>query len=375
MYRPPRQKKCNINNFPILTSVLLFTISVLYFYTIRTIPINKDFIVSKRVAVLTSGGDAPGMNACIRAIVIACKKHNYDLIGYLHGYNGLIKQESISLSLDSTHNLIQQGGTVLQSARCKAFTEETGMKKAAANLLEADVDALLVIGGDGSFRGASRLADYYHGQIIGIPGTIDNDIAGTDATIGYYTAIDTAMNSIDKVRDTADAFERIFLVEVMGRHAGFLALNAALSSAADYVILPEFFESPKGEIKKILTQIHGQRRVRGSVSFIVVVAENVWPNGLQALSDDLNKSGITDVRPVTLGHVQRGGTPVSNDRLLATSLGEYAVSLVGKGKSNIMVGEVDSEPTIVPLASTSDKKPLNQAQVSLMKSIMNERYR
>ena len=330
--------------------------------------------MSKRVAVLTSGGDAPGMNACIRAIVIACKKHSYDLIGYLHGYNGLIKQESISLSLDSTHNLIQQGGTVLHSARCKAFTEETGMNKAAANLNEADVDALLVIGGDGSFRGASRLADYYHGQIIGIPGTIDNDIAGTDATIGYYTAIDTAMNSIDKVRDTADAFERIFLVEVMGRHAGFLALNAALSSAADYVILPEYFESPESEIKKILTQIHGQRRVRGSVSFIVVVAENVWPNGLQALTDALNKGGITDVRPVTLGHVQRGGTPVSNDRLLATSLGEYAVSLVGTGKSNIMVGEVNRDPTIVPLASTSDKKPLNQAQVSLMKSIMNERY-
>ena len=330
--------------------------------------------MSKRVAVLTSGGDAPGMNACIRAIVIACKKRNYDLIGYLHGYNGLIKQESISLSLDSTHNLIQQGGTVLHSARCKAFTEEAGLKQAAANLSEAGVDALLVIGGDGSFRGATRLAGHYHGQIIGIPGTIDNDIAGTDATIGYYTAIDTAMNSIDKVRDTADAFERIFLVEVMGRHAGFLALNAALSSAADYVILPEFFESPESEIKKILTQIHAQRRVRGSVSFIIVVAENVWPQGLQALTKALNDSGITDVRPVTLGHVQRGGTPVSNDRLLATSLGEYAVSLVGTDTSNVMVGEVNREPTTVPLNTTSDNKPLNSAQVALMQSIMNERY-
>ena len=330
--------------------------------------------MSKRVAVLTSGGDAPGMNACIRAIVITCKKRNYNLIGYLHGYNGLIKQEYIPLSLDTTHNLIQQGGTVLHSARCKAFTEEAGLKEAAANLSAAGVDALLVIGGDGSFRGASRLADFYHGQIIGIPGTIDNDIAGTDATIGYYTAIDTAMSSIDKVRDTADAFERIFLVEVMGRHAGFLALNAALSSAADYVILPEHFESPEREIKKILTQIHGQRRLRGAASFIIVVAENVWPNGLQALTEVLNDNGIADVRPVTLGHVQRGGTPVSNDRLLATLLGEYAVGLVGTGKSNIMVGEVNREPTIVPLTSTSNSKPLNKAQVSLMKSIMNERY-
>ena len=262
----------------------------------------------------------------------------------------------------------------MHSARCKAFTEEAGLKQAAANLSEAGVDALLVIGGDGSFRGATRLAGHYHGQIIGIPGTIDNDIAGTDATIGYYTAIDTAMNSIDKVRDTADAFERIFLVEVMGRHAGFLALNAALSSAADYVILPEFFESPESEIKKILTQIHAQRRVRGSVSFIIVVAENVWPQGLQALTKALNDSGITDVRPVTLGHVQRGGTPVSNDRLLATSLGEYAVSLVGTDTSNVMVGEVNREPTTVPLTTTSDSKPLNSAQVALMKSIMNERY-
>ncbi|NDW20099.1 ATP-dependent 6-phosphofructokinase [Alteromonas hispanica] len=330
--------------------------------------------MSKRVAVLTSGGDAPGMNACIRAIVIACQKSGYEPIGYLHGYNGLLNQEFVSLSLDSTHNLIQQGGTILHSARCKEFTEEAGVKKAAANLVEAGIDALLVIGGDGSFKGATYLSDYFHGQIIGIPGTIDNDIAGTDATIGYYTAIDTAMSSIDKVRDTADAFERIFLVEVMGRHAGFLALNAALSSAADYVILPEHFESTDAELKNIITQIHAQRRLKGSVSFIVVVAENVWPKGLPALTEALNEAGITDVRPLTLGHVQRGGAPVSSDRLLATTLGEFAVSLVGTSSNNVMVGEVNSHPVTVPLDKTSDSKPLNSAQVALMKTIMNERY-
>jgi len=331
--------------------------------------------VSKRVAVLTSGGDAPGMNACIRAVAIACKSAGHELVGYKHGYNGLLEQEFVSLSLDSTHNLIQQGGTVLHSARCKAFASIEGAQSAATNLREAQIDTLIVIGGDGSFRGASHLSLFWDGQIIGIPGTIDNDIYGTDATIGYYTAIDTAMSSIDKVRDTADAFERIFLVEVMGRHAGFLALNAALASAADYVIVPEFFVSEEHDIELIIRQIKAQRALKGSVSFIIVVAENVWPNGLTGLTEALNQRGIDDVRPVTLGHVQRGGSPVSQDRLLATTLGEYAVGLVGSSHTSIMVGEVNQHPVMVPLEDTWSKtKALNEARVSTMKTLMNERY-
>lgn len=331
--------------------------------------------MSKRVAILTSGGDAPGMNACIRAVAIACKSAGYELLGYKHGYNGLLEQEFVSLSLDSTHNLIQQGGTVLHSARCKTFASTEGAQNAATNLCEAQIDTLIVIGGDGSFRGASHLSQFWDGQIIGIPGTIDNDIYGTDATIGYYTAIDTAMSSIDKVRDTADAFERIFLVEVMGRHAGFLALNAALASAADYVIVPEFFVSEEHDIELIINQIQAQRALKGSVSFIIVVAENVWPNGLSGLTKALNQRGIDDVRPVTLGHVQRGGSPVSQDRLLATTLGEHAVSLVGSSSTNIMVGEVNQRPVLVPLEETWSKtKALNEARVSTMKTLMNERY-
>ena len=331
--------------------------------------------MSKRVAILTSGGDAPGMNACIRAVAIACKGAGHELVGYKHGYNGLLEQEFISLSLDSTHNLIQQGGTVLHSARCKAFASIEGANCAATNLRKARIDTLIVIGGDGSFRGASHLSQFWDGQIIGIPGTIDNDIYGTDATIGYYTAIDTAMSSIDKVRDTADAFERIFLVEVMGRHAGFLALNAALSSASDYVIVPEFFVSEKHDIELIIKQIKAQRAFKGTVSFIIVVAENVWPNGLAGLTEALNQHGIDDVRPVTLGHVQRGGSPVSQDRLLATTLGEYAVGLVGSTYTNIMVGEVNQRPVMVPLEETWSKtKALNEARVSTMKTLMNERY-
>ena len=332
--------------------------------------------MSKRVAILTSGGDAPGMNACIRAAIIACQKANYTLLGYKHGYNGLLQQEFIPLSLDSTHNLIQQGGTILHSARCKEFKSREGLIKAADNLKQAKIDTLIVIGGDGSFRGAKKLGDVWNGQILGIPGTIDNDIAGTDATIGYFTAIDTAMSSIDKVRDTADAFERIFLVEVMGRNAGFLALNAALSSAADYVIVPEFFKSTDVETKKIVSQIKAQRALKGPVSFIVVVAENVWPEGLMGLTEALKQHEINDVRPVTLGHVQRGGSPVAQDRLLATTLGEFAISLVGKDVTAVMVGEVNQRPVTVPLQATwENTKLLNEARVEAMRTLMNERYR
>ncbi|MDY6976815.1 MAG: ATP-dependent 6-phosphofructokinase [Pseudomonadota bacterium] len=331
--------------------------------------------MSKRVAILTPGGDAPGMNACIRAAIIACQKANYTLLGYKHGYNGLLQQEYIPLSLDSTHNLIQQGGTILHSARCKELKSQEGIKKAANNLMKAEIDTLIVIGGDGSFRGAAELGKEWDGQILGIPGTIDNDISGTDATIGYFTAIDTAMSSIDKVRDTADAFERIFLIEVMGRNAGFLALNAALSSAADYVVVPEFFDSVDKEIEKLVAQIKAQRALKGPVSFIVVVAENVWPNGLAGLTDALQNHDISDVRPVTLGHVQRGGSPVAQDRLLATTLGEFAISLVGSDITNIMVGEVNQRPVTVPLSKTwENTKPLNEARVDAMRTLMNERY-
>ncbi|ALM90496.1 MULTISPECIES: ATP-dependent 6-phosphofructokinase [Alteromonas] len=331
--------------------------------------------MSKRVAVLTSGGDAPGMNACIRAIVIACERQGFTLFGYQHGYNGLLEQEYEILAPQATHNLIQQGGTVLHSARCEPFKTDEGAKTAATNLTKLEVDTLIVIGGDGSFRGADHLADFWHGQIIGIPGTIDNDVAGTDATIGYYTAIDTVVSSIDKVRDTADAFERIFIVEVMGRHAGFLALNSALASAADYVILPETFDQCDAELDKITGQIEKRRQLKGAISFIIVVAENVWPGGLNDLANKLVSKTQSEVRPVTLGHVQRGGSPVSQDRLLATKLGTYAVSLVGSDTNGVMVGELNGTPSEIPLTQTWEKnKPLNPSSMETMLTIMNERY-
>lgn len=331
--------------------------------------------MSKRVAVLTSGGDAPGMNACIRAITLACLQRGYDVVGYLHGYHGLLKQEFMALQHKHVHNLIQRGGTLLHSARCPEFKTDEAAETASLNLQAIDIDCLIVIGGDGSFRGAHHLGKFWKGQILGLPGTIDNDVAGTDATIGYYTAIDTAVNSIDKVRDTADAFERIFLVEVMGRHAGFLALNAALAAAADYVIVPEQMHDAGVEVANIVRQINAQRAVQGHVSFIVVVAENCWPGGTSALSEALAQQTGSEIRPVILGHVQRGGSPVSQDRVLATELGVYAVQMVGEKTSGVMLGMSAGNLVSVPLERTwTEKKPLPTSSVSSMLTLLNQRF-
>lgn len=323
--------------------------------------------MSKTIAVLTSGGDAPGMNACIRAIVLANESLGYTTLGYLHGYNGLLNQEYVRLGHKDVHNLNQRGGTILHSARCIEFKSTSAAQKAARNLEMANIDALVVIGGDGSFRGANHLSNYWAGQIIGLPGTIDNDIYGTDATIGYYTAIETAVESIDKVRDTADAFERIFVVEVMGRHAGFLALSAAVASASDYVLLPERFQSIEVTLSEIGNQLSLQRDEQGHVSFIIVVAENVWPGGLNSFVSALEQTTNSEVRPVILGHVQRGGAPVSQDRLLATKLGVGAVGAIQQGQTGIMIGEENSESVEVPLITTWEKtKPLPKQLVKSM---------
>lgn len=328
--------------------------------------------MAKKIAVLTSGGDAPGMNACIRAVVLTCEQYGYEAIGYLHGYNGLLEQEYKTLHGQDMHNLIQRGGTVLHSARCRAFKSVESAQQAARNLDALDVAALIVIGGDGSFRGANHLSQHWQGQIIGLPGTIDNDIFGTDATIGYYTAIETAVSSIDKVRDTADAFERIFLVEVMGRHAGFIALNAALASASDHVVVPELFESPEQALQNMLDELQYRRETHGSISYIIVIAENVWPGGLSDLVKTLESQTGSEVRPVILGHVQRGGSPVPQDRILASKLGSYAVKAINEGVSGVMVGERNGQAVTIPLVETwSQQKPLEPFCVETMQHLVN----
>lgn len=324
----------------------------------------------KKIAVLTSGGDAPGMNACIRAICLSAQSLNIEVVGYKSGYIGLLKQDYIPLSSLEMYNLLQRGGTVLHSARCEKFRQDEHVIKAAQNLNDNHIDGLIVIGGDGTFRGAQKLQQFWDKPIIGCPGTIDNDIAGTDYTIGYHTAIQTAVESIDKVRDTAESFERIFLVDVMGREAGFIALNSAISSGADHVILPETFTSSAEELVNILDKLATRRANRANSSHIIVVTENIWPGGLPILQDSLHSETGIDVRILTLGHVQRGGSPVWQDRLLATKLGDFAVRSMILGEKGIMTGVRAALPVAVPFKDIATQvKTLNPYSMQMLDTI------
>lgn len=325
----------------------------------------------KRLAVLTSGGDAPGMNACLRAIVLTAHQLGIDVYGFRHGYNGLLEKEYQPLGPGDVFNIIQRGGTILRSARCAEFVTKESAQRAASNLTTMKIDALLVIGGNGSFKGCMHLANHWAGQIIGLPGTIDNDIAGTDATIGYYTAIDTALDAIDKVRDTADAFERIFLIEVMGRHAGFIGLASAVGSGAEQMLLPELTDNGKVNIEKLLGHIANTRKQRGKCSYIMVITENLYPGGAHALAELIAERLKVDCRPVILGYIQRGGSPVSLDRILATKLGAFAVEAALKGQRNIMIGEHNNRVVSVPLAQTEEDKPLDPDLVRIQQEFFD----
>ncbi|MEO9946352.1 MAG: ATP-dependent 6-phosphofructokinase [Paraglaciecola sp.] len=324
----------------------------------------------KKLAILTSGGDAPGMNACIRSIVLTAEHYNLEVLGYKHGYNGLVEQDYTLIEAKDVVNIIQRGGTILKSGRCAEFHTEITARIAAKNLEDLQIDALLVIGGDGSFKGAAHLSQFYKGQVIGLPGTIDNDIGGTDATIGYYTAIETALESIDKVRDTADAFERIFLIEVMGRHAGFIALNAAIASAADRVLLPELCVNIQDEIDKTIEHLKHVYSKRGVSSYIIVASENLIAGGAVTLAKMIADQTQIECRPVILGHVQRGGSPVSQDRVLATKLGAYGVEQAINGENGIMIGEQNNQAVKHKLAvSWQNKKPVDEYLLKIQQQL------
>lgn len=324
----------------------------------------------KKIGVLTSGGDAPGMNACIRAICLSAESLDIEVMGYKSGYIGLLKQDYIKLNSSDVYNLLQRGGTVLHSARCEKFRKDKYIKQAAAQLDADGIDGLIVIGGNGSFKGAQKLQQYWDKPVIGCPGTIDNDIAGTDYTIGYHTAIQTAVESIDKVRDTAESFERIFLVDVMGREAGFIALNSAISSGADHVVLPETFTSSAEELVNILDKIAKRRVHRANSSHIIVVTENLWPGGLNVLQDSLHSETGIEVRMLTLGHVQRGGSPVWQDRLLATKLGNFALKAMINGDKGVMTGVKAALPILVKFEDIDNlRKTLNPYSMGMLENI------
>ena len=300
----------------------------------------------KSIGVLTSGGDAPGMNAAVRAVVRTGIHKGYRMIGIQRGYNGLLNGECYEMNLRSVSNIIQDGGTILYTARCLEFKTKEGQDKGAAKCRELGIDALVVIGGDGSYRGARELA--HRGiPMVGLPGTIDNDIACTDYTVGYDTAMNTAMEMIDKLRDTTQSHDRCSVVEVMGRNAGYIALNVAIASGAMAVLLPEHqFDMQRD----ILDRIEMTKKT-GKNHFIIIVAEGV--GHAQEIANEIQARTGIDSRATILGHVQRGGSPTLRDRVNASAMGYRAVCLIDEGKYNRIVG-MRGETLVEVLASVED---------------------
>jgi 6-phosphofructokinase 1 len=302
----------------------------------------------KKIGLFTSGGDSPGMNAAVRAVVRSALYYDLDVVGVRHGYQGVIEGDFVDMDRHSVSNIIQRGGTILKSARSQEFRTKEGRQKAADNLKKYEVDALVAIGGDGTFQGATILNEEHDIAVIGIPGTIDNDLYGTDETIGYDTALNTALEAIDKIRDTADAHERLFLVEVMGRDAGFLALETGLAGGAELILLPETLNQVK-DIKMNLNEVLSAHRR----STLVIVAEGDETGGAINLSDNLKEDFEKyEMRVCILGHIQRGGSPTARDRVLASRLGSAAVSALLEGHSSVMVGVINGEVKLTPMRNT-----------------------
>lgn len=319
----------------------------------------------RKLGVLTSGGDAPGMNAAIRAVVRVGIARGVEIIGVLRGYQGLLEDQFRPMGLRDVSNTIQRGGTILHTSRCAEFQTDAGVRRAAENLRRHGLDGLALIGGDGTFRGAVDLAEHWPGQLIGLPGTIDNDLWGTDHTIGYDTALNTAMEAIDKVRDTAESHERFFLIEVMGRHSGFIALHVGISSGGEEILVPE----RPFRVAEICDRL-GTAKARGKTSSIIVVAEGNETGGAFTLAEELKRHSKNEYRVVVLGHLQRGGAPTAADRLLGTKLGGYAVDLFLEGRTGVMAGEVGGQLVATPFRETFErKKPLDDYLLRLHRDL------
>ncbi len=303
------------------------------------------------IAILTSGGDAPGLNACIRAVVRASVFHNIKVTGVHRGYEGLIDGDFFEMDATTVSNIIQRGGTILKSSRSELFKTIEGRELAYRQLQKAGIDAVVLIGGDGSFAGSKAFTSTYNIPWIGIPKTIDNDISGTDFAIGFDTATNTAMEAIDKIRDTAESHNRIFFVEVMGRDAGFIAYRTGLSTGAEAICIPE----TKTDLAHLLTVLeNGWGRKKSSL--IVVVAEGNETGGAFNISNRVKEQFPQyDMAVCILGHIQRGGSPSCSDRVLASKLGVAAVHALLKGEKNIMVGEMKGEITHTPLETVAKR--------------------
>ena len=320
----------------------------------------------KCVGILTSGGDAPGMNAAIRAVTRAAIYNGFEVNGIYRGYKGLITGEITPFKTQNVSNIIQLGGTILKTARCQEFKTPEGRKVAYDTLVKEGIDALVVIGGDGTLTGARIFATEYNYPIVGLPGTIDNDLYGTDTTIGYDTALNTIMDAVDKIRDTATSHERLFFIEVMGRDAGFLALNGAIATGAEAAIIPEI-STEVDQLEELIK--NGFRKSKNSS--IVLVAESELTGGAMHYAERVkNEYPQYDVRVTILGHLQRGGSPTAHDRILASRLGAAASDAIMEDQRNVMIGIEHDEIVYVPFSKAiKNDKPIKRDLVNVLKEL------
>lgn len=319
----------------------------------------------KKIGVYTSGGDAPGMNAAIRAVVRVAIAKNLEVVGILNGYVGMIDNKMQELHLRDMANIIQRGGTVLKTGRSAEFTKPEGRAKAAENIRAAGIDALVCIGGDGSFRGAHLLWEEHKIPAVGVPGTIDNDIYGSDKTIGFDTAVNTALDAIDKIRDTAASHDRLFIVEVMGRNSGFIASYVGLAGGAEEIFTPD----GNTTVEKALDHIRNSIS-RGKTSSIIVTAEGQKPGRAYDLADALRKKSGLDAKVCILGHLQRGGSPTANDRILASRMGAAAVDALLKGYCDVMIGTEGEQLVQVPLDVVTKSEKKSQLELISLANIL-----
>ncbi len=318
----------------------------------------------RKIAVLTSGGDAPGMNAAIRAVVRCASYHKLIVMGITRGYEGMIKGDFIPLNSRAVGNILHRGGTVLKTARSEQFRTAEGRKQAYDMLMSEGIDGVIAIGGNGTFTGADIFMKEYKIPFIGIPGTIDNDLWGTDLTIGFDTAVNTAIEAVDRIRDTADSHDRIFFVEVMGRHAGFIALNAGIGTGAENILLPEIETSTEDLVKQLTKSIK-----RGKLFNLVLVAEGNPQGGAYKVAEEVMKHlPQADIKVTVIGHLQRGGAPTALDRVLASRMGYTAVEALINGIEGVMVGYVNRNMVFVPFDDAINKhKEVDPALVEMAK--------
>jgi 6-phosphofructokinase 1 len=321
----------------------------------------------KRIGVFTSGGDAPGMNACVRAVVRTALYHGIEVYGIMRGYSGMIKGEIVRLDSSSVANIVQRGGTILKSARSQKFMTKEGRQEAFDQLVNHKIEGLVAIGGNGTFTGAMKFEEEFGIPTVGAPGTIDNDLYGTDFTIGYDTAVNTALEAIDKIRDTADSHDRAFFVEVMGRDSGYIAIPCAIGGGAEIVLVPEQVQS----IDTVIETLQVARK-RQKSSFLIIVAEGDEEGNATAIATKVKEAiPEMDARVTVIGHIQRGGAPSAADRLLASQIGIAAVEGLVNGMRNVMAGIVDRKLVYTPFQDCIYKKKLINQSFMRMVEILS----